>query len=188
MDTVCTAGQRTPMFGPWCGWWRHIVSDKSREILPTLVGHAPSAAPGSDPLPWMIALRVARDRLAKDPRDPEAEALLIEAGDALIVTARSPVALQLAADHAGMRGRWDEALALAEKSVRADPACAVCAATWAEVLYVKDRPQEALEAVRRALRFVPEDDTIAGEALKAAEKKYEAAWASARSSGAAEPP
>jgi tetratricopeptide (TPR) repeat protein len=69
------------------------------------------------------------------------------------VTARQ---LNDTAWHLAQRGRADEGLPLAEKSIRLDPLCWRCQDTYAVLLAEKGRLDEALAASDRALALLPE--------------------------------
>jgi tetratricopeptide (TPR) repeat protein len=76
--------------------------------------------------------------------------------DALVKRATSPAQLDFVARYHLQRGRLAEAAPLAERAAKADPTCASCWDTWAQVAYRKGDVAEALAAQQRAIAMFGE--------------------------------
>jgi tetratricopeptide (TPR) repeat protein len=70
--------------------------------------------------------------------------------------AKTGAELNTVADHHERRGRWDDALAFAQRAVKADPACWTCFSSLGEILFAKQQYQDAARAQTIALSLLPD--------------------------------
>ena len=64
--------------------------------------------------------------------------------------------LNTVADYHERQGRWDEALAFAQRAVKADPTCWACFSSLGEILFEKQQYQDAVRAQTIALSLLPD--------------------------------
>ncbi|APR76825.1 Hypothetical protein A7982_02172 [Minicystis rosea] len=131
-------------------FWRAVFAASARQDFAGAV-RGFDAALAKKPDDPRILLGLARTLVQWDEADDAPPGRLARTMEALAQHATSPTQLDFVARwHLGS-GRLAEAAPFAERAAKADPTCASCWDTWAQVAYVKGDVAEAFAAEQRAV-------------------------------------